>query len=131
MTYVETFLTELEREAGSTRRVLERVPEGRNTWKPHPRSMELGYLAALLASMPGWIAMMVNDGEIDYNPPVGPPPRAQVVETTAELLRMLDDSVVAAREALMKTTDEHLRTSWRILLGGKVVDEKPRHSTLR
>ena len=50
----ELLLAELDREAAGTRRTLERVPEGRNDWKPHPKSMPLGYLAGLVATMPAW-----------------------------------------------------------------------------
>jgi len=52
------YLEQLEREAAASRKVVERVPEGQNSWKPHERSMELGYLAALVATMPGWLALM-------------------------------------------------------------------------
>ena len=54
MKLTEMFLAELEREAGPTRRTLERVPEGRYDWKPHPKSMLFGYLAELVARLPGW-----------------------------------------------------------------------------
>jgi len=131
MTYRETFLTELEREAASNRRVLERVPEGRNSWKPHPRSMELGYLASMVASMLGWIRMMVEDDSIDFHPPGGQPTRTQVLEGRAALLGELDAAVSKAREALIKTTEEHLETPWRILVGGQVIDEQPRHRMIR
>ena len=43
------FRAQLEQETTLTRKVIERVPEGRNDWKPHPKSMALGYLAALVA----------------------------------------------------------------------------------
>ena len=65
MKLTELFSAELERESASSRRVLERVPEDRNDWKPHEKSMPLGYLAALVASMPAWIDMMVNLDELD------------------------------------------------------------------
>ncbi len=131
MTYVETFLSELEREADSTRRVVERVPEGRNSWKPHPKSMELGYLASLVAAMPGWIAMMVRDDSIDFAPAGKPPVRTPVAQTHQELMQSLEQSVAAAREALSGTTDEHLNTPWKVLVAGKVVNEKPRHVMIR
>ena len=51
----DLFLEELKREAVGTRKALERVPEGHNDWKPHPKSMPLGYLASLVATMPGWM----------------------------------------------------------------------------
>ena len=63
-------LEQLERETEASRKVIARVPEGLNTWKPHEKSMELGYLAALVASMPGWIAMMIDharDRSLDGN----------------------------------------------------------------
>jgi uncharacterized damage-inducible protein DinB len=131
MTFRETFLIELEREAASNRRVLERVPEGRNDWKPHPRSMELGYLASMVASMLGWIGMMVEDDSIDFHPPGGEPRRTQVLEGRGALLRELDEAVAKARDALSGTTEEHLETPWRILVGGHVIDEQPRHRMIR
>jgi uncharacterized damage-inducible protein DinB len=131
VTFSEIFLTQLEREAASNRKVLERVPEGRNTWKPHQKSMELGYLASLVATMPGWIAMMIRDNEFDFNPPGGKPAPTQVLEGREALLRALDESVAVAREALRGATDEHLATPWHILAGGRLMDERPRHWMIR
>ena len=65
----EFFLWQLEHEVETSRKVIERVPEGQNSWKPHERSMELGYLAALVASMPGWVEFMVNRRELDLSDP--------------------------------------------------------------
>ena len=65
----DLFLDELEREASSSRRTLERVPEGSNDWKPHPKSMPIGYLAALVARMPSWIVSMVKQDELDLQSP--------------------------------------------------------------
>jgi hypothetical protein len=69
MKITEFFLGELEREGASTRKVLERVPEGKNAWKPHERSMNLGYLAALVAQMPAWVELMINSDEFDLMHP--------------------------------------------------------------
>ena len=71
MKLTDLFLGELEREAPLTRRTLERVPEGRNDWKPHEKSMPLGRLAALVAGMPAWLTMMIDKEEFDLNPPGG------------------------------------------------------------
>ena len=60
MKLVELFLDQLKSEENSTRRVLQQVPEGRDDWKPHEKSMPLGYLSALVAGMPGWIEFMVD-----------------------------------------------------------------------
>ncbi len=67
----ELLLTELDHEGTGIRKALENVPEGKNDWKPHPKSMPLGYLATIVATIPGWIDMVVNMDEIDINPPGG------------------------------------------------------------
>src|ERR1700722_5699779 len=81
----EFFLWQLEHEVGTSRKVIERVPEGQNSWRPHPRSMELGYLAALVASMPGWIEFMVNRKELDLSDPANEVMCTKPVKTRAEL----------------------------------------------
>jgi len=110
MKMTDLFLNKLEREAAGTRRGLERVPEGRNDWKPHDKSMRLGYLAALVASMPSWIDFMRNRNELDMSSAESSKFRLPEATTSRELLPMLDQSVAKARAALTGTTDEHLMT---------------------
>src|SRR5215831_19290339 len=71
MKLTQLFLEELDREAPRTRRALEQVPLGRDDWKPHDKSMPLGRLAGLVASMPSWIPMIVDQDELDLTPPPG------------------------------------------------------------
>ena len=85
------FLEQLEREIVSSRKAIERVPEGQNGWKPHERSMELGYLASLVATMPGWVALMIERDELDLNDPSGATFRTKSVGTREELLQLLDE----------------------------------------
>jgi uncharacterized damage-inducible protein DinB len=124
------FLEQLEQEVSASRKMLERVPEGQNSWKPHERSMELGYLAALVASMPGWIAMMIERDFVDLNGPAGSTLRAQAVNTRGELLAMLETSAEQSRAALKRTTDEHLMTRWKIVIGEQVLGEGARYSMI-
>jgi len=127
----DLFLDELEREAGGTRKALERVPEGHNDWKPHPRSMPLGYLAGLVATMPSWIESMVKEDQFDLRAPEAAKFKPAEWRTRKELLEALDASIAQAREALTNATDEHLQTSWKLLAGGHVLNEGPRHVMIR
>jgi uncharacterized damage-inducible protein DinB len=130
MKLTELFLAELDREAARTRRALEHVPRGRDDWKPHSKSMPLGRLAGLVASMPSWITLIIEQDELDLNPPQGggqyqQPPAERLVET-------LEQNVMKARKSLSKTNDDFLlTTNWRLLVGGRVVSESPRHIVLR
>jgi hypothetical protein len=71
MQLTQLFLGELDREAARTRRAIDRVPEGRDDWKPHDKSMPLGRLAGLVATMPAWLKMIIERDDLDLNPPGG------------------------------------------------------------
>ncbi len=127
MKLTDFFLAQLEREAASSRQALQRVPEGHNDWKPHDKSMPLGYLASLVATMPSWIVSMVKQNEFDMQSPEAAKFKPLEWRTRGELISALDAAVSHAREALQNTNDEHLLTSWRFVVGGHVVSENPRH----
>ena len=125
---LKTYLLEqLEREGAASRKALERVPEGRNGWKPHEKSMELGMLAALVATMPGWVALMVDLDELDLNDSSNEGLKTKPVATRAELLKALDHAMEKGRKALSGTTEEHLKTPWRFVYGEHVLDEQARY----
>lgn len=124
------FLEQLKTEAESSRKALERVPEGHNDWKPHERSMAFGYLAALVADMPGWAALMIDHDELNLDDPANAVFQTKPAATKAELLKKLDDSVAAGRKALENTTDEHLMKHWGFSMGGQIVSGGPRYVML-
>jgi uncharacterized damage-inducible protein DinB len=127
----ELFLDQLEREARRTRSAVESVPDGREDWQPHERSMPLGRLASLVASVPGWVALIIEGNELDLNPPGGGRPMPPPPRNLSERMKALDEGVAKAEKALKGTTDEHLMEPWRLLVAGKVVSEDPRHVVLR
>lgn len=129
MKITELLVAELEREAAGTRRCLERIPEGRDDWKPHEKSMPLGYLASLIATMPGWAAAIVLQDELDLSAPGEF--QQPALHTTQELLDAFDKAVAKAREAISNTTEEHLTTPWKLLVQGHVVLEQPRYIAIR
>jgi len=131
MTMIEMLLAEVEREAERSKRALEQVPDGRYDWKPHERSMIFGYVALMVAQIPSWVAMIVTQDELDLAPKDGPKHKPEQLRTSGELLKALDVAVTQAREALRGTTEAHLMTSWRLLVGGKTVLEIARHVMIR
>ena len=130
MSKIEALLQELEQEAQTTRRVLERVPEDRLGWKPHDKSMPFGYLSQLVATMPGWVTMTIKQDYLDLNPPGGGG-GMKPLRTKQELLDALEQGVTGARDALKTTTDDHLMKPWQLRVAGKVVSEEPRYVILR
>jgi len=124
------FLEQLEREASASRKAIERTPEGENDWKPHDRSMELGYLAALVATMPGWPALMIEMDELDLDDPSGASFRTKPVSSRAELLQQLDEGLERSRKALQNTSEVHLNTTWRLKMGDQVLTEGPRYAMI-
>ena len=130
MKLTEHLLEELEREAARTRRAVENVPLGRDDWQPHEKSMPLARLAGLVASMPSWISLIIDQDELDLTPPPGQSQYQQ--PATDKLADVLDGHVEKARESLRKTTDEYLMTTnWRLKAGGQVVLNQPRYMVLR
>lgn len=130
MKLTDLLLAELDREAPRTRRALEQVPLDRDDWKPHPKSMALGRLAGLVASMPSWLPLIIGQDELDLTPPPGQGQYRQ--PPTSELVATLDKQVAGAREALSKTTDDYLlTTNWRLRAGGQIVGDDRRHIVIR
>jgi len=130
MTLTQLFLAELDREAPRTRRALEQVPLGHDDWKPHEKSMPLGRLAGLVASMSSWIGLIIDQDELNLTPPPGQGQYQQ--PSTDTLVAVHDANVEKARAALSRTNDDFLMmTNWRLLAGGKVVMDQPRHVVLR
>jgi len=118
------FLEQLEREVAASRKVIQRVPEGQNAWKPHPRSMEMGYLAALVATMPGWPSLMIDRDDLDLSDPTF---RTKPLSSRAELLAALDDAFAHARKSLENASEAHLNGNWQLKAGDQVLNEGPRY----
>ena len=131
MNIIELFLSELDREADRSRRTLEAMPESQKDWKPHDRSMAFGYLAELVATMPNWLAMTIERDELDLKPAPGQGIKREVLNSREDYLRAHEKAVAGARAALKGTNLDFLKTHWKLLVGGQVVVDTPRHEMLR
>lgn len=131
MPLTEILLPEFDAEMAATRRVLERVPDGKGAWKPHPKSMSFGRLATLIAELPGWVVNALTLDELDIMPPGGPPPKFEALENRAKILALFDKNAKAARAALAKATDADFKKPWAFKVGGRTVDTSPKYTVYR
>lgn len=131
MKLTEFLSAELDREVERSRRALAEIPDGKYEWKPHDKSMILGYLAMMVATIPSWILMEIKQNELDVAPADGGKMEQKRMETSAELVAALDKSAADTRAAFAETNDEHLSTPWRLLARGNVVMEAPRYEMIQ
>jgi uncharacterized damage-inducible protein DinB len=110
------FLKELEAEAAASRKCLERVPENLFKWKPHERSMEMGYLAIIVMEIPRWVSTAVEAGEINFGTFKHATPK-----DGAELVAEFDKNMEEARRVLGKASDEDLAGMFYLKAGDKVL----------
>src|SRR5574341_714470 len=113
-------LKELEAEAVATRKCLEKIPEVLFGWKPHEKSMAMGYLALLVAEIPKWITYMVEKGDIDFATFEHFQPK-----TTAELVSHFDENLKGARNALGNVSDAALAKIFSLKNHGQVLFSSP------
>lgn len=130
MTIAETLLPEFDREMATTRRLLERVPEDKLTWVPHPKSMPLGALAEHLGQLAVWGQMTIAASEVDLEK-MARPPDYQPLATRAALLGHFDREVAACRTALVGRTDAELMAPWTLRRGAKAFFTMPKAACWR
>lgn len=125
MSLAEAILMELEDEAKRTQRVLERIPEDKLTWRPHPKSFSLGQLGMHIAAQ-GRLARIAADEihEIDIKPPVEAKSRKEILDAFAE-------GIAEAKQMLRKMDDVTLNATWTGQIQGKTILSLPRAGFLR
>jgi uncharacterized damage-inducible protein DinB len=126
MPIAQYLLAEFETQAPITRRFLERLPDDKLTWKPHPRSLTAGQLAYHLASVPGGVVRAAQKDQI-------PPPGFQFPQpaTVQEVLDAFDQSISTVREVLPGFDDDTIYATWRIVDGDQEIAAMPRIAFLR
>jgi uncharacterized damage-inducible protein DinB len=119
---------ELQHEAATTRKVLERIPAEKFDYKPHEKSMTMGRLASHVAEMTSWVTETTTKSELDFSTMDYKPFEPQ---TTEELVAFFDKLVTDAIEALKNTSDEAMMENWTLRNGETVYFTMPRIQTLR
>ena len=123
---IQALIAELEQETQTTRRVLERVPGDKLSWKPHAKSMSLGQLALHVATTPGGIARILSADSFDITS-FG----QQEAATASELLPALEESLNSARSFLSGLDDQQAGATWRLTREGKELMALPRIAVVR
>lgn len=128
MTLNEPLMMELQHEAESTRKMLERLPKEKLTWKPHEKSMSLGRLAMHLAEIPGWVNATLLADELDFSKM-----DYKMVEATSseEAVKMFDEKLASALDVLKNTEDATMMNMWTMRDGEKIYFTMPKIAVLR
>lgn len=130
MPIAESLLPEFDHETGTTRTLLEIVPEAQWSFKPHPKSMSLGDLALHLARILSlWGVTTLKESGFDVNPAAGDP--QPEIKSVADLLAVYDQAVQDVRAALAATSDEAMRETWTLSQGGQTIFSLPRVAVFR
>ena len=120
----EPLISELKFESISARKMLERVPMDKQSWKPHEKSMTLGRLAAHVSEIPGWVVHILTKDELNFK-------TGDLFTTNKEMLDFFDKNVSDALKALAETNDEKMHTKWALKMDGNVIFEMPKIRVLR
>ena len=123
--FTTAFLEELEAETAASRKCLERIPESLFDWKPHERSMTMGYLVLLVAEIPKWISHMLEKSEIDFATFEHIKPK-----TTAELVKHFDENMEGAKNALRRCSDQQLSEPFFLKNQGQVLFSSPKRENV-
>ncbi|HEV7220202.1 MAG TPA: DinB family protein [Terriglobales bacterium] len=125
---MDPMLSEFRAEVMITRRVLDRVPAGKLSWKPHPKSMTLGQLAIHIATVPGSISRISQQDSFDVSKGSFVPPQPKNMD---EVQAAFEESVREAEKWLTDMTEQQAQAPWRLMFGNKEIFTQPRRSVLR
>lgn len=128
MTFTESFLHELETESNTTRKMLQRVPADKYDWKPHEKSMTIRQLATHVAEIPGWINMVLNTTELDFEKTgYNPVP----IHNNTELLAYFEKSLAEGKEGLQKANDKQMEDNWTMRSGSNIYFSSSKRDMIR
>ena len=127
----DAFVQEFDVENRYTRKTLERVPLEKGEWKPHDKSMTLGWLATFIALSPSWVRPIMDLDRFDPSGPDRPKGEVKIATSTRELLDLFDKNTADARKAIESASEEHLMKPWTLAMGGKEMFTQPRWLALR
>ena len=127
----ELFLSEFDHEMTAARKTLERIPEDKLSFKPHPKSMPLDRLAGHLAELAGWAVPTIAKDSLDFAPAGQPPFQPTIATSRKQVLEIFDKNRDESRKAIAGASDEHLMKNWSLQRAGQTLMTMPRFAVLR
>jgi uncharacterized damage-inducible protein DinB len=131
MSIAESILPEFDMEMASTRKVLERVPDDKLSWKAHDKSNTIGWVACHLAEIPGWVEGTLSADHWDIHPAGGEPYQSPQLDTTKSIVELFDANANAARDRIAAAPDEEFSKPWSLLMGGQTLFTMPKLGVIR
>lgn len=127
MPIIDAILGELDHEARTTARVLERVPNDHLDWTPHPKSMPLRKLAWHIAKLPTRVMQMLREASFDLSQSPPPPPP----DDAASIVAGFHESLAELRALLVTLDDAALKEPFTLMRGGQAVMTMPKIAVIR
>lgn len=118
MSLTQMLLKEMEQEGQTTRKMLERIPNDKYDWQPHPKSMTIQQLANHIAELPGWVTMTLNTDGLDF---ATSPYTATTANNTADLLTIFEQTLAQGKASLSEATDDQLEPMWTLRNGDTIL----------
>jgi uncharacterized damage-inducible protein DinB len=128
MSMIEMFLKEVEQEANTTRKMLQRVPDTKYEWQPHPKSMTIRKLAIHIAELPGWITMTLTTSGLDF---ASNPYKQVAINNTKELMDYFEKTLADGKAHLQKAKEEQLSETWILRNGDQILSKSSKAEVLR
>jgi uncharacterized damage-inducible protein DinB len=128
MLLIPMLLKEMEQEANTTSKMLQRVPTDKFGWKPHEKSMTIRQLATHIAELPSWVSMTLNTSELDF---ASSPYKQVEINNTEELLAYFERSLTDSKAQLEKAKEEDLLPNWTLRNGDQIYSVSTKAEVIR
>jgi len=127
MTFIDYFKKQFTDEGTVTRKMLQRVPENKWDWKPHPKSMDMKRLTTHIADLPGWVHMTLTTDQLDFKDPYETP----AIKTNEDLLRYFEKRYADGLSVLIPENEKLLEKPWTLRNGEKILSRDPKIEVIR
>ena len=128
MSTIQMLLKEMDNEATTTRKMLERVPDDKFTWKPHEKSMSVEHLTTHIAELPGWVSMVLTTSELDF---AANPYERKSISKTKDLINLFEETLADGKTHLSKATEKDLEPNWTLRNGDQVYSVNTKAEVIR